>query len=147
MGRATRILAVLAGLILTGALIGAVVGAVAVAIGTAIVGYGPMAAGAGPAPIPRALAFGAVLGAQIGAVTAPLGGFLLLRSVPLGRAVGWTTLASVVGGAIGSFARPDAFPAPMPVVGALLGFLLVALILRWRAPARSSPPHPTAPVE
>jgi hypothetical protein len=147
MGRATRILAVLAGLILTGAVIGALVGAAAMAIGTAIMGPGPVAADDAVALYVGTLVRGGTLGAAIGAVAAPLAGFLLLRSVPLGRAVGWTTLGAAVGGVTGTFLRPAGFPAPMPVVAAALGFLLVALVLRLRAPARSSASRPAEPVE
>jgi hypothetical protein len=147
MSRTSRILAVLAGLLLTGAVIGAVVGAAALAIGTAIMGPGPGGADDAVALYVGTLVRGGALGAAIGAVAAPLAGFLLLRSVPLGRAVGWTTLGAVVGGATGSFLRTADSPAPMPVVGAVLGFLLVALVLRLRAPARSGVSRPAEPVE
>jgi hypothetical protein len=133
MSRATRILAVTGGLILTGALLGGIAGAAALGVSLAITeGLGRQ--------LPGALLFGGILGAAIGSVAAPLAGWILLRRVPLGRAIGWTTLGAVAGGVIGWLLRLDVpGPVPAPIAGALVGFLIPALILRLRTPASSAP--------
>jgi membrane protein YqaA with SNARE-associated domain len=136
MARLGRILAVTAGLIAAGAVFGAVAGALALGVAVLISGGGTDAADAGLLSIP------ASLGAVIGAVAAPAAGWLALRSVPLWRAVAWTTAGAVGGGVVGWFAGTAMrvrFGASLPVpsneielgiLGALLGFIVAAVLLR-----------------
>ena|SRR5688572_23142021 len=148
MGRATRILAVTLGLTAAGAVFGGVAGAAAFAIAVAVTDRIANAAGFGM------LAFPAFFGAIIGAVAAPSAGWLLLRTVPLGRAVGWTTLGAVTGG-IGGWLLAIALRTPgggrLPVIpgnaietglaGAVVGFIVAAVLARVRS-RRSGRAHP-----
>jgi hypothetical protein len=79
-------------------------------------------------------------------------GWLLLRHVPLGKAVGWSTVGTIVGGVLGwtlAVILHDATPwlrtgmgdeVKAALFGALVGFLVAVLVLRRRASAgRRSP--------
>lgn len=76
------------------------------------------------------LAFAASFGARAGAVLGPVAAWLLMRHVPLGRAIGGTALGTLAGGALGLLlAGPvESFPA------GLLGFGAAAVYLRIRTP-------------
>lgn len=77
------------------------------------------------------LAFAAAFGAVCGAVAAPAGGWLLLRRVPLGRAMGWTVIGTVFG-AVLLWVLPLGYNRiERGILGALAGFLAAALALRW----------------
>ena len=78
MSRASRILAVTAGLIALGAICGALLGAL---VFLGIVG---LSEGFRFAPLGAVLAVGAGVGAPVGAVLAPILGWTLLRHVPIG---------------------------------------------------------------
>ncbi|HEY0035035.1 MAG TPA: hypothetical protein VGB66_00030 [Longimicrobium sp.] len=86
--------------------------------------------------VPEFLLLGAAFGAVVGMILGPLGAWLLMRDVPLGRAVGGTTLGTVLGGvaAVVSNLPGSLFYAP------IAGFTLVALALRvharWRRELR-----------
>ena len=142
MSRVARIIAVTAGLGVAGAVLGAVASVVAILLATALTDE---------LPIPfhlDVLGFVAAFGAGVGMIAAPAGGWLLLRSVPLGRAMLW----SVVGTILGSVAL---WTAPIghdqigrAVVGAVLGFLGAALVLRRTAArARRTRAAATAPLD
>ena len=113
-----------AGLAVAGALFGAVAAAIALALALAV-SEGPAAA-----LDFEALGVAALLGAACGAVAAPAAGWLLLRRVPLGRAVAGTVGGTVVGGVAGWLLAPM---AGTPVVGAVLGFFISAGLLRLQA--------------
>jgi hypothetical protein len=124
MGRARRILAITAGLVVFGAVAGAIAGALVAMLGVAI-RWGPFDA----ADLSLA-AVGAGFGAPLGAVLLPAAGWLLMRHVPLGRAMLGTTLGTVAGGLIGWV-----FPSPMDqinrtLLAGLLGFVLAVVLLR-----------------
>jgi hypothetical protein len=112
--RLQRIVGVTLGLVLTGAVVGALCGAIALSIALSIG--------------ERTLEFfdrdiwaiGGGFGAAIGAVVAPLFSWLLLRYVPLGKAILHSAIGTIIGGAL-FFALP-----PGPLIGALLGFGLAA---------------------
>lgn len=72
--------------------------------------------------IPFGMMFGGTFGALVGGVGAPLLGWLFLRTVPLGRAIGWSAIATLTGASIGTLVG-------YPVLGGCLGFGLGALIL------------------
>ena len=124
MGRARRILAITAGLVVFGAFAGAIAGALVAMVGVAI-RWGPFDA----ADLSLA-AVGAGFGAPLGAVLLPAAGWLLMRHVPLGRAMLGTTLGTVAGGLIGWV-----FPSPMDqinrtLLAGFLGFVLAVVVLR-----------------
>jgi hypothetical protein len=138
MPRFTRVIAVTIGLIAAGAIFGAAAGAVALAVAVALT-----------EPISNVtdfgtLAFAAYFGALIGAAAAPTAGWLLLRRVPLGRAIAITTAGAVTGGIAGwlvAVALRSRFGGPLPLlgdevgfglVGAGLGFATAAVIVRRR---------------
>ncbi|HET7584576.1 MAG TPA: hypothetical protein VFK13_06680 [Gemmatimonadaceae bacterium] len=93
MTRTTRIVAVTAGLAAAGALFGALAGAMAAGVVGLVVD--------GLTWWSDWLLGGAVLGGALGVVAAPLGAWLLLRSVPLGRAFAFLTLGAAIGAAAG----------------------------------------------
>jgi hypothetical protein len=117
MTRLGRIALVTIGLSVTGAIVGAVAGAAAFLLGVLASGRLSDWGLSGAA---------AMLGAFYGSIGAPLFGWLVLRHVPLGRAIGWTALGTVVGGATGWV-----FPLVLnPVIGAFGGFIGASLLAR-----------------
>ena len=82
---------------------------------------------------PDLLLSASLVGAILGAVCAPLVGWLLLRYVPLGRAFAGLTLGTIIGGVVGAFG-PDLFsPYYQPLILAGVGFLVAAGLLRFSA--------------
>jgi len=81
----------------TGAVVGAVCGALALAIVLTLIGT--------PLVLldPELYAIGGAFGAVTGAVFAPTMSWLLLRRVPLGRAIAHTTVGAIIGGVVGFF--------------------------------------------
>ena len=139
MARPARILAVTLGLTLTGAVFGGLAGVVAFALAILIT------EGSIGALDFQILPFAGYFGAATGAVAAPAAGWLLLRRVPLGRAVVSTVGGAVAGGVTGwtlaeQFAPTldGAFGDPFVsgVLGAVTGFLIAAFVLRRRASIR-----------
>lgn len=125
-----RILAVTVGLAAGGALFGALAGAVTMAI--LLVVFGEAATMFDTGFIPLA----ARIGAMLGAVLLPIAGWLLMRRVPLGRALTGTLMGTVTGGVLGAVFFTFLFgPIDGPVLGALLGFLWATISLRRRFPA------------
>jgi hypothetical protein len=120
MTRTSRIVAVTAGLALTGIVVGAVLG------GLIVTGF---VIANDPHPTTAfdsfVLEIGAIFGAGVGVVFAPIAAWTLLRRIPLGRAIAegaiGTALGAVVGGAI-------AFVGP--ILGGIGGFVLGVLRLR-----------------
>ncbi len=120
MSRVARIVVVSGGLVLTGAVVGTLCAYVAVTVLCL------------PVPELRALldaelfSISAIVGGALGAITAPMIFWGLLRFVPLGRAIGWCAVGSILGGVAGWFV--------VPVIGALAcavaGFVVAAVVLR-----------------
>ena len=139
--RRKRILAVTAGLFVFGAVAGALAGAAVGALAALL----PDDRGTrfGPAWMDVGALFGASVGAPMGAVLLPLAGWLLMRHVPIGQALVGTMLGTIVGGLVGWYAPVGSDEIARSLVGAILGFALVVILLRRRAPARS----PAPPVE
>ena len=73
-----------------------------------------------------------VIGAVLGAICAPLAGWLALRDVPLGPMFLGLSLGTALGGVAGWFAPGFANPVLQPVVTAAVGFLAAAFALRLR---------------
>jgi hypothetical protein len=128
--RLTRILAVTAGLAATGALIGAILSPILLFGGLLVLG-GPDAL----PPVGEIVPFAAAVGGVIGGILAPTAAWLLMRHVPLWRAIGETALGTSLGAAVGFFMFPG------PFVFAVLGFLAAALRLRLLAPRRREEVH------
>ena len=74
--------------------------------------------------------FGGTFGALVGGVGAPILSWIFLRHVPLGRAIVGTTIATLLGAAVGVLAG-------YPAIGGCVGFAVGAAVLRLlhRAPA------------
>jgi hypothetical protein len=80
------------------------------------------------------LIFVAGFGAVLGTIAAPAGGWLLLRHVPLGRAMLWSVLGTVVG-AVTLWTVPlGRDQIGRAIIGAVAGFLVAAIVLRWTTP-------------
>ena len=134
--RLRRILAVTAGLSVTGFVLGAVLGALLFGAAAAL------AAGARSdlefPVIGAALRFG-----LLGLVLAPLAAWTLMRHVPLWRALGETALGTALGGIAGYLVPAHSWPFPSPfappLLLALLGFVLAALRLRVTHRVRAEP--------
>ncbi len=112
-----RVLTVTLGLVGAGAVVGAVCGALALAVVLTLTGKPQVLLD------PELYAVGGVFGAVTGAVFAPAMSWLLLRRVPLGRAIAHTAAGAVLGGAIGFF-----LPVLNLGLGAIPGFLWGGLL-------------------
>ena len=129
MPRAGRIALVTIGLIVAGLVFGALAG------GTAFVTVGLLA---GEGISTDVFAIGAVFGAPLGAITAPLLSWLLLRHVPIGRMFLVCTVGAAIGGVIGWFATTAAGDIMVnPIAGAFIGCLVSAVILWHRVRIRA----------
>ena len=122
------------GLSITGAVCGAGAGVIALVVASAFTpGLDFFGGFRGLAPVPL------VIGAVLGAICAPLAGWIALRRVPLGPMFLGLSLGTVVGGVAGWFAPEFSNPVVQPIVAAAGGFLAAAIALRlWfrgRAPA------------
>lgn len=103
--------------------IGAVVGFV---LGTAILALLQFGAPGGfhwAIDIPFGMAVGGSFGALVGGIGAPVLAWTFMRTVPLGRAIGWSAFATVAGAATGLLLGH-------PAIGGCLGFGIGALALR-----------------
>ncbi len=121
-----RVITVTLGLSAAGAVFGSIAGATA--LGIALIVSDGLAA----FKVLGVLAVPAVIGAGLGALCAPLAGWLLLRHVPLGRAFGGLILGTIVGGLIGWFLPVSFNPITQPIVAAAAGFLGAAVLLRFK---------------
>ena len=117
--RLRRIVVVTAGLAVTGAIAGAITAMVAVTI--VMLMFSGLSA---LADLGFAMEFAAILGAPIGAVILPLEAWVLLRRVPLWRALAETAAGTVLGAVALSPLSPG------PIIGAVIGFTLAAIRLR-----------------
>ena len=125
-----RVIVITSGLALAGALLGALAGTLALAIGVAIT-EGPSALS-----IESVFLFPAVWGALFGAVGGPLAAWLLMRRVPIGRALTGSVLGAVIGGVVG-WTIPATEDPMRAMVGALIGYALAVFCLRiWGQSAR-----------
>lgn len=128
-----RVLAVTLGLSGAGALVGGAAGAVALGIGLLFtVGLKTFSELA-------VLFLPATIGALLGAVCAPLAGWLLLRRVPLGRAFTGLAAGTVLGGLAGWFSPVTFNELYQPIVTAAAGFVAAAVVIRLRH--RDNPPE------
>jgi hypothetical protein len=119
-----RIIAVTIGLSFAGIVFGGLAGAVILAIVLVV------SQKLDSLTEPRLFAIAATVGAMLGAVCAPIAGWLLLRYVPLGRAFAGLTVGTIVGGAIGWFLQVSADRGNALLIAATVGFLGAAVVLR-----------------
>ena len=89
----------------------------------------------GAALEPGLLGFGATFGAVLGAVLLPLAGWLLMRRVPLGRALLGTAAGAVSGGLLGWFMPVGPDVIARTLVAGVAGFLVAVIVLRRSAAA------------
>src|SRR6185436_20460973 len=128
MTRAGRIALVTIGLIGAGVLLGALAG------GTAFTAVGVLA---GEEFSTERFVIGAVFGAPLGAATAPLLSWLLLRHVPIGKMFLVCTIGAAIGGVVGWFAATAGGNIMLnPLLGAFGGCVIAAIALRYRVSPR-----------
>ena len=131
MARALRVLIVTAALVLTGAALGAAAAVVAVAtVGVVIPRFGRLAS--------EEIFIVSGAGLLTGALLAPLLGWTLLRRTPLGRAISGPVLGTTFGGILGAAVPSGPSYFSYGVVGALIGSLAGAYLVRTPTPAATS---------
>ena len=123
MTRLERIVVVTLGLMGAGAIVGAVAGGVALAFSLLITQPGISVAG---------FVFGAYVGAQLGAITAPILAWMLLRRVPLGRMFLGCSTGTAVGGVVGWVTTTAGAAVLNGLAGAVIGCIAAAVALRYR---------------
>jgi hypothetical protein len=125
MVSARRVVGVTLGLVGAGALLGALAGGVALAF-SALIRWGDPSG----SDLLSDLLLGAFFGAPLGALTAPILAWLLLRRVPLGRMF----LGSVAGGVVGWITTTTDFWAATEngLAGAFIGCVVACILLRRR---------------
>ncbi|MET0398629.1 MAG: hypothetical protein ABW277_17705 [Longimicrobiaceae bacterium] len=118
--RIVRIAAVTAGLVAAGALVGALVGVLAFTVWML-----PLADLPRPyRELAAALPFVGMYGAAMGAVLGPVAAWLLMRRVPLWKAIGGTALGTLAGSLLGLVGDGE-----MGFAGAFLGFGAAAFLM------------------
>jgi len=117
---------VTAGLIAAGIVFGAAAGVIAIAMVGLLAGEGVWA---------DALGVAGFSGAVLGAATAPVLSWLLLRRIPIGRMFVVCAAGTTIGAVLGWFLAP-AFDIVTPLAAAFLGCLLAAVALFLRARVR-----------
>ncbi|MFN0180323.1 MAG: hypothetical protein ACKVZ0_16100 [Gemmatimonadales bacterium] len=132
MANTLQIVKVTLGLVVAGIVVGAACGVAALGILGVLSGESPLRDG-----LPLAVA--AAFGAAVGAVAAPAFSWLLLRYVPLGKAILHCAIGTVVGGVLG-FAIPSihlgSVVVPAVLYAPVVGFLAAAVRLRLVTPSR-----------
>ena len=128
--RIKRIAAVTAGLMVAGGVFGTIAGMVV------LVAWGLIHADPSILTLEGlrfVLLFATIFGGVLGAVLGPIAAWLLMRHVPLGLAVGGTTLGTLAGGGIALVATGK--PSTSMLYG-MAGFGISAIGLRLRVPRR-----------
>lgn len=133
MGRARRILAITAGLVVFGGAAGAIAGAL-VAVLAISLSLGPR-----EALDLDLVGFGVSLGAPLGGVLLPASGWLLMRRVPVGRAMLGTMVGTIAGGVAGWFVPLHIDQFYRTILGGFLGFVVAVIALRQLAAAGPQP--------
>jgi hypothetical protein len=124
-------------LVLTGIIVGAILGALTMQILLLLDGFLVDS----ETRTEAALA-GAAFGSVAGGILAPIAAWTLMRSVPLGRAIGETAIGATLGAVVGFFLAPVFILGIVwPIGGALLGFTAAATRLHfaYRGKQRSLP--------
>ncbi|HJS43398.1 MAG TPA: hypothetical protein VJ755_07990 [Gemmatimonadales bacterium] len=128
MARLGRIVVVTIGLVGAGIVFGALAGGTAFALAVVLA----------TGRISTALfEIGAVFGAPLGGITAPVLAWVLLRRVPLGRMFLVCSVGTALGGVVGWFATAGGGnPILNPIAGAFIGCVVAAIALWHRARVR-----------
>jgi len=124
-----RVIAVTAGLSAAGLVVGAAVGAV---VAGAFIALSLLTASGGVWNVGTTLAASAIYGGALGMVLGPIAAWLLMRHVPIGRALGETALGTAIGSFLGLLLvwfPVLLIPFP-PLTLALAGFAAAAVRLR-----------------
>ena len=128
MTRLGRILVVTIGLVGAGIVFGALAGGTAFAL-VVMLADGRIST--------ELFEIGALFGAPLGGITAPLLGWLLLRRVPLGRMFLVCSVGTAIGGVAGWFATSAGGAIIVnPLAGVFIGCLMAAIALWHRARLR-----------
>jgi hypothetical protein len=76
----------------------------------------------------------AIVGGIVGAISSPIVAWGLLRHVPLGKAIAWGAIGTVLGGVIGEMVSPTslhgASTVPGVIAGGFLGFVAASIAAR-----------------
>jgi len=123
MARVRRIVGVTAGLIAAGAVFGTLAGAAALSIGLWLE-HDRWFANIG-------LVVGPIFGGPIGAITAPILGWLLLRRVALGKMFVSLSAGTTIGGVIGWMTTSGEMQIGSGLAGAFIGCLVAAIRMRY----------------
>ena len=123
MTHVRRIVAVTIGLVGAGLLFGAIAG------GTSFALVGILA---GEDISIEAFEIGAIFGAPLGAITAPMLSWLLLRHVPLGKVFLVCSVGTAIGGVIGWFSTSTGDIVLNSLASAFIGCLIAAVALHLR---------------
>jgi hypothetical protein len=129
--RVGRIVTLTLGLSAVGAIVGAAAGALALLLALILGGTRMDSSDFVVLAIP------AILGAFLGTVLTPIAAWMLLRSVPLGRAFLGLAAGTIVGGVLGWFFLRAWYSLEGAVVAAVVGFVIAAIVLR-RTPVSTS---------
>jgi hypothetical protein len=130
---AIRVIGVTLGLSAGGAVFGATAGALGLAI-AAVLGDPALL------PPPFVLLVAGMVGGIIGAVLTPIAAWLLLRRVPFKRLFPGAVVGTVLGGVLGWLVGIDELiPIQNAVFGAVVGFLIAAVVMRRRAAKPAAP--------
>ena len=127
MASVRRVLAVTAGLAVAGFLVGFILGAIVLGAAIAMSGLAPW-----QSDVVLSWAAAAAIGGLLGMVLGPTAAWLLMRHVPIGRALGETALGTAIGSLLGLLLASSVglvIPFP-PLTLALVGFGLAAVRLR-----------------
>lgn len=128
MTRLGRIVVVTIGLVGAGIVFGALAGGTAFAL-VVVLADGRIST--------ELFEIGAIFGAPLGAITAPLLAWLLLRHVPLGRMFLVCSVGTAIGGVVGWFATGAGGDIILnPIGGAFIGCVVAAIALWHRARVR-----------
>ena len=129
MASVRRVLAVTAGLAVAGLVVGAVVGVV---VAGAFIALSLLTTTGGVWNVGSTLLFSAMFGGALGMVLGPIAAWLLMRHVPIGRALGQTAIGTAIGSFLGLVLVM--FPVLLipfpPLVLGLAGFAAAAVRLR-----------------
>ena len=128
--RIKRIAAVTAGLMVAGGVFGTIAGMI-VLIAWGMFDAGPFHFTLNGLSL--LLQISVIFGGVLGAVLGPIAAWLLMRHVPLGLAVGGTTLGTLAGGGAALVSTGDPFAA---MLYGTAGFGISAIGLRLRVPRR-----------
>ncbi len=127
-----RIVAITLGLSAIGAVVGAVLGIEAMSF-LGLVGTGTRLVPG----IASFLPIAAVFGACAGVILAPIAAWTLMRRVPIWKAIAGTALGTTVG-VVAGYLLGGAYDSGLPwlFIGGFIGFLVAALVLRFRRSKR-----------